>query len=65
MSGGDVGAKAGKLAIMVGGESKDLDEMKPYMNCYGANIAYMGGAGFGQHTKMANQTIIADRKSVV
>lgn len=44
---------------MVGGEEKDLEAVKPLMSCYGASIAYMGSAGFGQHTKMANQTIIA------
>jgi len=54
-----VGAKAGKLAVMVGGDAKVLDVVKPLMQCYSANIAHMGAAGFGQHTKMANQVIIA------
>ena len=59
VSGGDVGAKAGKLAVMVGGEAEDLEKVKPLINCYSASIAHMGAAGFGQHTKMANQVIIA------
>lgn len=59
VSGGDIGAKAGKLVVMVGGEEKELETVKPFISCYGANIAYMGSAGFGQHTKMANQVIIA------
>lgn len=59
VSGGDVGAKAGKLAVMVGGNAEHLEAIKPLMQCYSANIALMGKAGFGQHTKMANQIIIA------
>ncbi len=59
VSGGDVGAKNGKLVVMVGGDAAAVEKMKPLMQCYSASIAHMGAAGFGQHTKMANQVIIA------
>lgn len=59
VTGGDIGAKAGKLVIMVGGDLECLEIVKPLLQYYGANIAHMGKAGFGQHTKMANQIMIA------
>ena len=59
VSGGDVGAKNGTLAIMVGGEKKAYDEVLPLFETMGKNIAYMGGAGAGQDTKMCNQILIA------
>lgn len=59
MSGGDIGAKNGKLAVMVGGDVDILEKVRPLLNCYSASIAHMGSAGFGQHTKMSNQIIIA------
>ncbi len=59
VSGGDVGAKNGTLAIMVGGEKKAFDEVLPLFEIMGKNIAYMGKAGAGQDTKMCNQILIA------
>ena len=59
VSGGDVGARNAKLAIMVGGDKKAFDEVLPLFQLMGDNIAYMGEAGAGQHTKMCNQTLIA------
>ncbi len=59
VSGGDVGAKNATLAIMAGGEQKTFDEVLPLFKIMGKNIAYMGEAGAGQHTKMCNQTLIA------
>ncbi|MDY0092676.1 MAG: NAD(P)-dependent oxidoreductase [Candidatus Vecturithrix sp.] len=59
VSGGDVGAKNGTLAIMVGGEKSAFDEVLPLFRCMGKNIALMGEAGAGQHTKMCNQILIA------
>jgi 3-hydroxyisobutyrate dehydrogenase len=59
VSGGDIGAKNGTLAIMVGGDKKAFDEVLPLFELMGKNIAYMGEAGAGQHTKMCNQTLIA------
>ncbi|MFC4557752.1 NAD(P)-dependent oxidoreductase [Virgibacillus kekensis] len=59
VSGGDIGAKSGKLAIMVGGEQQAFHEVKPIFNVLGENIILQGDAGAGQHTKLANQITIA------
>ncbi|OOY18192.1 MULTISPECIES: NAD(P)-dependent oxidoreductase [Thioclava] len=59
VSGGDVGAKAGKLAIMLGGDARAFERVLPVLELMGGNIALMGKAGAGQHTKMANQIAIA------
>ncbi len=59
VSGGDVGAKNGTLAIMCGGEKATFDRVLPLMETFGENIKYMGKAGAGQHTKMSNQILIA------
>lgn len=59
VSGGDSGAKNGTLAIMVGGDKSAFDECLPVFEAMGKSIRYMGKAGSGQHTKMANQIVIA------
>ncbi len=59
VSGGDVGAKNGTLAIMSGGDKETYDKIFPLFELMGKNIAYMGKAGAGQHTKMSNQILIA------
>jgi 3-hydroxyisobutyrate dehydrogenase len=59
VSGGDIGAREAKLAIMVGGDREAFEEALPFFRIMGENIAYMGGAGSGQHTKMSNQILIA------
>lgn len=59
VSGGDSGAKNGTLAIMVGGDRQAFDECMPVFEAMGKTIRYMGKAGCGQHTKMANQIVIA------
>jgi 3-hydroxyisobutyrate dehydrogenase len=59
VSGGDVGAREAKLAIMVGGDKGAFERVQPVLDRMGKNIALMGGAGAGQHTKMANQIAIA------
>lgn len=59
VSGGDVGAQAGKLSIMVGGDRDVFEKVLPIMQLFGENIVYQGSAGAGQHTKMANQIAIA------
>ena len=65
VSGGDTGAKAGTLAIMVGGEEAVFERAKPIFEAMGKNIVYEGPAGSGQHTKMANQIAIAGAVSGV
>ena len=59
VSGGDIGALKGTLSIMVGGDKEIFEKIKPVLNVLGTNINYVGNAGSGQHTKMANQIAIA------
>jgi len=59
VSGGDIGARNGTLAIMVGGDKAAFDEVLSLFQIMGENIALMGPAGAGQHTKMCNQVLIA------
>ena len=59
VSGGDIGARDAKLAIMVGGEEEDFKAVQPILEVMGNNVVYQGKAGSGQHTKMCNQITIA------
>ncbi len=59
VSGGEVGAKAASLTIMVGGPQKAFDAVKPLFEKMGKNITLIGGNGDGQTTKVANQIIVA------
>lgn len=59
VSGGDVGAREAKLAIMVGGDSAAFEAALPILKRMGTNIVLQGGPGSGQHTKMCNQIVIA------
>ena len=63
VTGGDTGAKAGTLSILVGGSPEDYEAMLPIFKGMGTNINYMGKAGNGQHAKMANQIMIAGAMS--
>ncbi|ACK54056.1 2-hydroxy-3-oxopropionate reductase [Thauera aminoaromatica] len=59
VSGGEVGAKAATLTIMVGGSQAAFDKVKPIFDLMGKNITLVGGNGDGQITKVANQIIVA------
>lgn len=59
VSGGDIGARDAKLVIMVGGQEKDFNAVKPVFEAMGTNIILQGPAGSGQYTKMCNQITIA------
>jgi 3-hydroxyisobutyrate dehydrogenase len=59
VSGGDIGARDGKLTIMVGGEKEVFEKVSPLFKLMGTSINLLGGAGAGQHTKMSNQIAIA------
>ena len=59
VSGGEVGAKAASLTIMVGGPQRAFDTMKPVFDKMGKNVTLVGGNGDGQTTKVANQIIVA------
>ena len=57
--GGQAGAENGKLTVMVGGDDAAFAAALPLMECYGARVVHMGGAGKGQQAKMVNQICIA------
>ncbi len=59
VSGGEVGAKAASLTIMVGGTDATFARVKPLFELMGKNITHVGGNGDGQTTKVANQIIVA------
>jgi 3-hydroxyisobutyrate dehydrogenase len=59
VSGGDIGARNGNLAIMVGGDPEVYEKVLPLLQIMGENIQLMGPAGAGQNTKMCNQVLIA------
>lgn len=59
VSGGEVGAKAASLTIMVGGAEATFETVKPLFEKMGKNITLVGGVGAGQTAKVANQIIVA------
>jgi len=59
VSGGDIGARDGKLSIMIGGDKEAYAAVLPILQLMGSNIVHQGAAGAGQHTKMCNQIAIA------
>ena len=65
VTGGDTGAKNGTLSILVGGDKADYEACHAVFEAMGTNINYECGPGCGQHTKMANQIMIAGTLSGV
>ena len=59
VSGGEVGAKAASLTIMVGGDAGTFATYRPLLELMGSNITRIGDAGAGQTAKVANQIIVA------
>lgn len=59
VSGGEIGAIQGILAIMAGGPKDLFDECVPLLKCMGSSVAYCGEIGAGNTTKLANQIIVA------
>jgi 2-hydroxy-3-oxopropionate reductase len=59
VSGGEVGAKNATLSIMVGGDEKIFENIKPILDLMGKNINLVGKNGDGQTAKVANQIIVA------
>jgi 3-hydroxyisobutyrate dehydrogenase len=57
VSGGVPGATDGTLAIMVGGEARDLEEARPALAAMGANIIHVGAVGSGEAAKLCNNLI--------
>jgi 2-hydroxy-3-oxopropionate reductase len=59
VSGGEPGAIAGTLAIMVGGDASTFDEVKDVLQVMGQSVVRVGEIGAGQFTKLANQILVA------
>ena len=59
VSGGDVGAREGTLAIMVGGEANAFERARPLFELMGKRVTHVGAPGAGQMTKLANQIAVA------
>ena len=59
VSGGDIGARNGTLAIMVGGEAAALEKVMPIFLAMGKTVTHVGDAGAGQVAKAANQIMVA------
>jgi len=58
VSGGGVGAEAGTLAIMVGGDAAVLERVRPLFEVLGRTLVHVGGAGAGQVAKACNQMVM-------
>lgn len=65
VSGGVVGAEAGSLAIMVGGDAADLERVRQVLLTLGQRVTHMGAVGAGQVTKACNQMIVACNALVI
>jgi 3-hydroxyisobutyrate dehydrogenase len=65
VSGGVVGAEAGTLAIVVGGEIRNLERVRSVLLSLGQRVTHMGGVGAGQVTKACNQMIVACNALVI
>ncbi len=59
VSGGDIGAQKGTLAMMVGGPAEALEQVRPIFNVIGKTITHVGDSGAGQIAKAANQVMVA------
>jgi len=65
VSGGEVGAKAASLTIMVGGDEETFAKVKPLFELMGKSITLVGGNGDGQTCKVANQIIVGGNIAIV
>lgn len=59
VSGGDIGAQKGMLAIMVGGPAATLERVMPIFEVLGKSVTHVGDSGAGQIAKAANQVMVA------
>jgi 2-hydroxy-3-oxopropionate reductase len=65
VSGGDIGAQKGTLAIMIGGPKDAVDKAMPIFEAMGKTITHVGGSGSGQIAKCANQIMVAAQMSAM
>lgn len=59
VSGGDIGAREGTLAIMVGGPAEAVEAVRPIFAAMGKSVTHVGESGAGQIAKAANQIMVA------
>ena len=59
VTGGDIGASEGRLAVLVGGNEADLKKAKTVIETFAANVTHFGEHGSGQHAKAVNQIMVA------
>lgn len=59
VSGGVEGAKKGSLSVMVGGDSADIERIRPILEAISGTVTHMGPVGAGQATKAVNQVMVA------
>jgi 2-hydroxy-3-oxopropionate reductase len=65
VSGGEAGAIAATLSIMIGGKSAAVERAMPVFQTLGKNIVHVGDAGAGQVTKAANQMVVGTTIAIV
>lgn len=65
VSGGEAGAIAGTLSIMVGGAPEDFQRALPLLQVLGGNVVHIGGHGAGQVAKLCNQVVVAETVNAV
>ncbi|MBB3191040.1 NAD(P)-dependent oxidoreductase [Halomonas cerina] len=65
VSGGVAGAEAGELAIMAGGEAKDIEAIRPLLAPLSTRLTHMGPVGSGQVTKVCNQMVVGCQAAVL
>lgn len=59
VTGGEGGAIAGTLTMMVGGDDAHLAQVRPALDSFTSRVLHHGGPGAGQHAKAANQVAVA------
>jgi 3-hydroxyisobutyrate dehydrogenase-like beta-hydroxyacid dehydrogenase len=64
VSGGGGGAAAGNLTVMVGGNSQDVDAVRPILETFAGLIVHLGGVGTGQVAKLVNNALMAANLAV-
>ncbi len=65
VSGGEAGAIAGTLSIMVGGPAEAFQRALPLLQVLGTNVVHVGGSGAGQVAKLCNQVVVAETVNAV
>ncbi|WP_163559947.1 NAD(P)-dependent oxidoreductase [Halomonas sp. NO4] len=65
VSGGVAGAESGTLVMMAGGETEDIDAIRPLVEPISARLTHMGPVGSGQVTKVCNQMIVGCQAAVI